>query len=103
MQKWEYLFLKAEIAHEDWRARYVNGEEIKNWQAGITLYDFANRLGEEGWELITAPYGYTYSEPHNTLYETYRLVFKRPLPAPPRGPLPASLHRGKLTRNPTDT
>jgi hypothetical protein len=73
MQKWEYLFVLCEVAGE-WRARYVNGKEIHNWKNGPPIFDYANSVGEEGWELVNPVI--TTSESG----ENYRLVFKRPKP-----------------------
>jgi hypothetical protein len=54
MQKWEYLFVSAEQS-EDYVVRYVNGKELLNWERGDDIYTFANKIGEEGWELVSAP------------------------------------------------
>ena len=72
MQKWEYLFVSAEQSDE-YRVRYINGKEVPDWKVGDNIYDFANKLGEEGWELVSAPY--TASAPN---WATGRLIFKRP-------------------------
>ena len=75
MQKWEYLFVGADWVKDVWRAHYLNGREIVNWKNGPSLYEIANQLGEEGWELVTTPYtgGDTYR-----LTLAGRLFFKRP-------------------------
>jgi hypothetical protein len=73
MQKWEYTFVSCEHK-KAWRPRWVNDEELPNWKKGPTIYEFSNRLGREGWELVnldtTSYRGSTY---------TYRLTFKRPI------------------------
>ena len=55
MQKWEYLFVFADITSDggEFRPRFVNDEELNDWQAGPAMYDYANRLGESGWELFS--------------------------------------------------
>jgi len=55
MQKWEYLFVFATIASNDgeFRPRFSNDQELDNWQKGPTMYEYANQLGESGWELFS--------------------------------------------------
>jgi hypothetical protein len=65
MQKWEYLFINADGDGGVWKPRKVNDKELPNWKTGESLVLYANRLGKEGWELITAKGDY--------------LVFKRPI------------------------
>lgn len=76
MQKWEYLFVGCETHNNDWRPRYVNGQELRDWKRGSSISDFSNQIGAEGWELVNLMTG------HNQLGSTtnYRLVFKRPKP-----------------------
>ena len=70
MQKWEYLFASLARTKDDWAIRYVNGVEVKNWES-TKLYDYANKLGDDGWELVDAT--------HTTGSQYFwRLVFKRP-------------------------
>jgi len=63
MTKWEYQFIIAEkygkaiFGHVmpkevSWKVHYVNGETMQNWD-DIPLYNYLNRLGEQGWELVT--------------------------------------------------
>ena len=54
MQKWEYLFLTVFRVGDVWKVGIVNGKEIPKWIQGVSLYDFVNERGEEGWELISA-------------------------------------------------
>lgn len=60
--KWEYQFLIAEkhgkgifgfVLPKDisWKVHYVNGKVLKNW-TDVTLYNYLNEQGKEGWELI---------------------------------------------------
>lgn len=72
MQKWEYLFLITDSRKND-LPRFLNGREIKDWQRGLSLVEFTNQLGEQGWELVS-------SQPHyyGASVEEVRMVFKRP-------------------------
>ncbi len=67
--KWEYLILDYGLN----KARSVNGHEIPSWQRqSLSLADYINKLGEDGWEMtgsLTAD-DYTFG----------RLFFKRPKP-----------------------
>lgn len=72
MQKWEYRFVSTTWQGDEWRVLSVNGQAIGEWRSDETIYDYANRIGEEGWELVTAPYtsdGLNNPRP--------RLIFKR--------------------------
>ncbi len=46
MQQWEYLFVFAAIASggDEFRPRFANDQELDDWQAGPTMYEYANRL-----------------------------------------------------------
>jgi len=89
MQKWEYLFVFASITGEagDFHPRFANNQELVDWQEGPTMYDYANRLGERGWELFSCnPIVFTQSN-WQPLRETQlissdlraiEMVFKRP-------------------------
>jgi hypothetical protein len=73
MQKWEYRFVHTIWKNDNWYVLSVNGKELGDWESNETIYDYANRLGEEGWELVSAPYtadGLNNPRP--------RLIFKRP-------------------------
>ena len=74
MQKWEYLFIGADYDEGVVRPIYVNDQPLPDWKKGPTLSVYVNQLGEQGWELVAAPYterGGTASTP--------RLIFKRPI------------------------
>ncbi len=89
MHKWEYLFVFAAIASDggEFRPRFANDQELDEWQKGPTMYEYANRLGESGWELFSChPIVFTQSN-WQPLRETQtisselraiELVFKRP-------------------------
>jgi hypothetical protein len=89
MQKWEYLFVFTAITSDggEFRPRFANDQELGDWQEGPTMYDYANRLGESGWELFSCnPIVFTQSN-WQPLLETQHIssdlraiemVFKRP-------------------------
>ena len=76
MQKWEYLFVVCEYQNDDWRPKYMNGQELRDWKRGPSVSDFSNQIGADGWELVNLMTGV------NQFGETksYRLVFKRQRP-----------------------
>ncbi len=76
MQRWEYLFVTCIYHNDDWRPKYVNGQEVRDWKRGPSISEFSNRIGLDGWELVNLMTGHT--ESGGT--EAYRLVFKRPRP-----------------------
>lgn len=73
MKKWEYLFLTAEKINKVWQPRFVDGAELGNWDKGPNLYEYSNKLGEEGWELVTVNWQAKEDMTH------HRFVFKRSL------------------------
>ena len=67
--------------------RFANNQELVDWQAGPTMYDYANRLGERGWELFSCnPIVFTQSnwqplretQPISSDLRAIEMVFKRP-------------------------
>jgi hypothetical protein len=52
-QNWDYLHIVCEEGHP----RYVNGQEIPNWQQGPTLVEVVNHLFWKGWERVANPLG----------------------------------------------
>ena len=53
-QKWEHLFIRGVYRGNTLFPEYINGEPIMD--AGLrskSFYDYANELGEQGWELLT--------------------------------------------------
>jgi hypothetical protein len=89
VQKWEYLFVFAAIASggDEFRPRFANEQELDDWQAGSTMYEYANRLGERGWELFScSPIVFTQSnlqpfvdpQPIASDLRAITMVFKRP-------------------------
>jgi hypothetical protein len=88
MQKWGYYFVFATVTNDgEFRPRFANDEELDDWQAGPTLYEYSNQLGESGWELLASnPVVFTQSK-RQPLLETQsisselraiEMVFKRP-------------------------
>jgi hypothetical protein len=89
MQKWDYLFVFSAITSDgtEFRPRFANDQELDDWQEGQTMYEYANRLGESGWELFAChPIVFTQSN-WQPLLETQNIssdlraiemVFKRP-------------------------
>lgn len=66
--EWEY----REVIFRDyrgWRARVVNGVELRDWKNSPTIVEYLEQAGREGWELVSM------SDRHNNHKEAY---FKRP-------------------------
>ncbi len=78
MQKWEYIFIVAGRANETWKAVIVNGKEIKDWKNSAPLYDYINKMGDEGWELVSMNYSPIFTQTAYVESDDYRLVMKRP-------------------------
>ena len=72
VQKWEYLFIRADYVGGQWKPRHMNDQEVTDWKRGPVLSEFANQLGEQGWELVAAPFSITEG------VASFRLIFKRP-------------------------
>jgi hypothetical protein len=62
--------------HNGWRARCINGQELEDWTAMPVIHDYANLLGEAGWELAGAASGALYG-----LTDGKQLCFKREKPS----------------------
>ena len=89
MQTWEYFFVFAAISSDggEFRPRFANDQELNEWQKGPTMYDYANQLGERGWELFSChPIVFTQSnwqplgesQPIASDLRAIAMVFKRP-------------------------
>ncbi|HEX2995803.1 MAG TPA: hypothetical protein VHP14_13340 [Anaerolineales bacterium] len=53
MTKWEYIEVTAPMRDDNQSVRiYLNGEEALSESRTSALYDFLNKLGREGWEMI---------------------------------------------------
>ncbi len=79
MQKWEYTFVLCEETGEVWRPRYVNLQELAEWENGWTMIEFSNQLGEQGWELVSSNTVLT-ATMRGVQLTAIRLIFKRPKP-----------------------
>ena len=54
MKKWEYIEVTAPMREDSKSVRiYLNGEETVPEARASALYDYLNKLGEEGWEMIS--------------------------------------------------
>ncbi len=88
MQKWEYSFVFATVTNDgEFRPRFANDEELDEWQTGPSLYEYANQLGESGWELLASnPVVFTQSkwqslreiQSISSELRAIEMVFKRP-------------------------
>lgn len=47
MPKWEYRFVNTVWKGDNWYILSVNGNELGDWDVNETIYEYANRLGEE--------------------------------------------------------
>jgi len=53
MKKWEYIEVTAPMRDDGKSVRiYLNGEEVLPESMTSALYDFLNKLGTEGWEMV---------------------------------------------------
>jgi hypothetical protein len=53
MQKWEYIEITAPMRDDGKAVRlYRNGTEAVPEALAASLYDYLNKLGREGWELV---------------------------------------------------
>jgi len=42
VQQWEYFFVFATVSNDgEFRPRFANDEELIDWQAGPTMYEYA--------------------------------------------------------------
>jgi len=76
MAKWEYLFVEANYEC-GWKPRLVAGESITDWQDGMSLYQFCDFIGQQGWEMLSANSTYANSDNNGNLTRELTLVFKR--------------------------
>ena len=53
MQKWEYLFVETnQESGKPPKPRNVNDQELRDWKRGPAMSQYANQLGEQGWEFV---------------------------------------------------
>lgn len=73
--KWEHLLVSFQ-EHNGWRPRFINGQELEDWTAMPVIHDYANLLGDVGWELAGAASGAL-----SGLTDGKQLCFKREKPS----------------------
>ncbi len=71
-EHWTYQVLSFQENH-GWRLRYIDSREVRNWSEGPTLGEMLARMGEDGWELVSACSG----EALFGRADKYQLFFKR--------------------------
>lgn len=65
MQKWEYLIYQPRHSEMYW----MNGKQVKMNRLATEeeyeemRYDLFNKLGEQGWELISSYHGFIFKRP----------------------------------------
>ena len=53
MQEWEYIEVTAPMRDDGKSVRiYLNGEETLPESKSSALYDYLNKLGRDGWEMV---------------------------------------------------
>lgn len=52
--RWEYIFVDCYLGPDTWRPRFANREPLPEWEAGTPVHDYCNRLGQDGWELVSS-------------------------------------------------
>jgi hypothetical protein len=71
MKKWEYIEVTAPMRDDGKSVRiYLNGEEVVSESKSSVLYEYLNKLGSEGWEMINFTF-----YPNKTAF----YYFKRPV------------------------
>ncbi len=59
MKKWEYLSIETDSVSVEGatdnvlKVRWVNDEEVPDWEKGLSLFKFLSQLGSEGWEVVS--------------------------------------------------
>ena len=56
--QWEYKHIVTQYTGKsgdlpEHKVRWVNGQEVPNWKQGPSLTEHFNKLGLDGWELIS--------------------------------------------------
>lgn len=70
MKKWEYIEVTAPMRDDGRAIRiYLNGVEALPESSSTALYDYLNKLGRDGWEMINFAF-----HPNKTAF----YYFKRP-------------------------
>ena len=54
MKKWEYIEMTAPMRSDGQSVRiYINGQETVAETQTSALYDYLNKLGKDGWEMVS--------------------------------------------------
>ena len=77
MQKWDYLSIVVDYENGNYpgRPRYVNGQELPNWEQGETIVSVMNKLGWKGWERVSNTFGLDF-QARKLKQQTF--IFRRP-------------------------
>ncbi len=85
--RWKYHFVTFTLEEDLWRLHSVNGVRVPEEEQDLTEYQYAERVGSAGWELVayntvvqSKVLGFQHDplRYHNLLHEI-RMVFKRPM------------------------
>ena len=77
MQKWDYLYIVVDYEGNNYlgRPRYLNGQELPNWEQGETILSVMNKLGWKGWERVSNVFGLDFQAKKS---KQQTLIFRRP-------------------------
>ena len=53
MARWEYMTVYNYPTDFGWRVRFVNNEELDNWELGPNLSEYLREWGDQEWEVVT--------------------------------------------------
>ncbi len=73
LRRWEYCFVACSPHEDEWRPRFINGQELSEWWSNPPIYDYANHLGSHGWEMVSINIGHD----QEGVTTSYRVTFKR--------------------------
>lgn len=80
MQVWEYLEVTAPMRDDTKSVRiYVNGQEVISESKTSVLYDFLNKLGKEGWEMVNFAF-----YPNRTAFYYFKRATQQPVSKRPQ-------------------
>ncbi|MDQ2691052.1 MAG: hypothetical protein M3Y68_03380 [Chloroflexota bacterium] len=77
MQNWDYLHIVVDYEGNNFfgRPRYVNGQELPNWEQGENILSVMNTLGWKGWERVPNTFGLDF-QARKLKQQTF--IFRRP-------------------------
>lgn len=52
MKKWEYLFINYSASSNSYKPTLSNNKAIDTLDKELSIYEYANKLGDLGWELV---------------------------------------------------